>query len=202
MKWEDISIKQYQDLCKEIDEDYADDLERSIGILSTLTGKSIAYYTDEMPINDLKARLKGLEFIKQTPPKPKLHSVIRVGKKRYRFNLNMRIISAGQYIDLTELVKSKDKINDNLHIILGLLCEEINWLGFKKKTEVHDRANYLLNNMKMPYVFALSGFFLLSYQRLIRSTNDYLELEMVKMRKRTREVVDLALSNIGDGITR
>lgn len=200
MEWKDISIRQYQDLCKEIDEEYPDELSRSIGLLSSLTGETISHYTDEMPINKLKVELKGLEFIKKPAPKYKLHSVIRVGKKRFRFNLNMRSISAGQYIDLTEFVKDNDKINDNLHTILATVCEEVNWFGIKKKTETLDRAKYLQDNLKMPYVFTLSSFFLSNYQRLIKGTNDFLESEMKKMRKKTREVVDRALSDIGDGI--
>ncbi len=200
MEWKDISIKQYQDLCKEVDEDYADDLERSIGILATLTDKSIAYYTDEIPLNKLKEKLMGLAFIKERPTPQKIYSKIRVGKKRYRFSLNMRTISAGQYIDLTELVKDKEKINDNLHTFLAVLCEEINWFGKKKDSIISERAKYLQDNMRMPMVFSLSGFFLSNYQRLTKSTNDYLEFMMKKMTKKAQEATDLALSSIGDGI--
>jgi len=200
MEWKDINIKQYQDLCKEIDEDYTDDLERSIGILATLTDKSIAYYTDEIPLKKLKEKLMGLAFIKDQPKQQKIHSKIRIGKKRYRFNLNMRNISAGQYIDLTELVKDKEKINDNLHTFLAVLCEEVTWYGKKKDTIISDRAKYIQENMRMPMVFSLSGFFLLNYQRLIKSTNDYLDLMMKKMTKQAQEATDLALSSIGDGI--
>ena len=200
MEWKDISIKQYQDLCKEVDEDYADDLERSIGILATLTDKSIAYYTDEIPLNKLKEKLMGLAFIKERPTPQKIHSKIRIGKKRFRFNLNMRTISAGQYIDLTELVKDKEKINDNLHTFLAVLCEEVNWYGKKKDTITSERAKYIQNNMRMPMVFSLSGFFLSNYQRLTKGTNDYLEFMMKKMTKKAQEATDLALSSIGDGI--
>jgi hypothetical protein len=200
MEWKDINIKQYQDLCKEVDEDYADDLERSIGILATLTDKSISYYTDEIPLKKLKEKLMGLAFIKEQPKPQKIHSKIRIGKKRYRFNLNMRNISAGQYIDLTELVKDKEKINDNLHTFLAVLCEEITWYGKKKDTIISDRAKYIQENMRMPMVFSLSGFFLLNYQRLIKSTNDYLESQMKKMTKKAQEATDLALLSIGDGI--
>lgn len=200
MEWKDLSIKQYQDICKEIEEDYPDDLERSIGILSTLTGKSISYYTDTMPISELRTKLKGLEFIKTKPPLKTLYSKIKIGTKRYRFNLDMRSISAGQYIDLTELVKDSNKINDNIHTILATLCEEVNFFGRKKKTSTEQRAEYLLDHMKMDYVFSLSSFFLTSYQRLITATRNFLESETAKMRKQTQKAVDLALSSIGDGI--
>lgn len=200
MEWKDINIKQYQDLCKEVTEDYADDLERSIGILATLTGKSISYYTDEIPLKKLKEKLLSLTFIKEQPKKQKIQSKIRIGKKRYRFSLNMRNISAGQYIDLTELVKDKEKINDNLHTFLAVLCEEITWYGKKKDTIISDRAKYIQENMTMPIVFSMTGFFLLNYQRLIKGTNDYLELQMNKMTKKAQEATDLALLSIGDGI--
>lgn len=200
MEWKDINIKQYQDLCKEVTEDYADDLERSIGILATLTGKSISYYTDEIPLKKLKEKLLSLTFIKEQPKKQKIQSKIRIGKKRYRFSLNMRNISAGQYIDLTELVKDKEKINDNLHTFLAVLCEEITWYGKKKDTIISDRAKYIQENMTMPIVFSMTGFFLLNYQRLIKGTSDYLELQMNKMTKKAQEATDLALLSIGDGI--
>ena len=199
MEWKDINIKQYQDLCKEIDEDYTDDLERSIGILATLTDKSIAYYTDEIPLNKLKEKLMEVTFIKEKPKQQKIHSKIRIGKKRYRFNLNMRSVSAGQDFWAISAKKDKDKINDNLHTFLAVLCEEINWYGKKKDTIVSDRAKYIQENMRMPMVFSMSGFFLLNYQRLIKGTSDFLELQMKKMKKAEKSR-DLALSNIGDGI--
>ena len=93
-----------------------------------------------------------------------------------------------------------DKINDNLHTILANLCVEVNWFGFKKKSTIIERADYMLYNMKMPYVFSLTGFFLSNYRRLIKGTNDFLESEIAKMRKKTKEAVDQALSSIGDGI--
>jgi len=200
MEWKDINIKQYQDICKEVNEDYTDDLERSIGILSILTNKPIHYYTDEMSVINLRNKLKDITFIHTKPKVDKLYSKVKIGNRRFKFNINMRVITAGQYIDLTEYVKDNEKINDNLHLILATLCEEIKWTGSVKKTDFLERAKYIQENMKMPYVFTLSGFFLLNYQRLIKATNDFLESEMEKVQKKTKEAIDLALYSIGDGI--
>lgn len=201
MEWKDVNILQYQNLLKELDEKYPDELEKSIGILSCLTGKPIYYYTDEIPVNELREKLKGISFINSKPKPQKLHSKIRIGKYRYRFNLNMRTISAGQYIDLTTYVKSPEKINDNLHLILATLSERINFLGFKVKSTPQDRAKHLQEHMTMPYVFTLSDFFLSNYQKLIKGTVDFLELQTKKAVKKTKEALGQVLSNTGDGIT-
>lgn len=200
MEWKDITIKQYQDICKEIDEDYSNDLDRTIGILSALTGMQIVD-CENLPISELKKKLKGLDFIKSKPKPMKLKSKVKVGKRRFRFNLNMRTISAGQYIDLTELVKDNKKINDNLHLILGIMCKEVNIFGIDKKTTAAYRAEYFRDNLTMDYVFSLSGFFLSNYQRSTKAISVYLDLEMKKAQKIASQAIDQALSNIGDGIT-
>ena len=82
----------------------------------------------------------------------------------------------------------------------GFDGKEVNVFGRERKTTTVERAEYLLNNMKMPYVFSLSAFFLSNYQRLTKGTNDYLEFMMKKMTKKAQEATDLALSSIGDGI--
>jgi len=200
MNWNDVTIRQYQNLCREIEETYPDEVSRSIGLLSSLTGKLISHF-EELPLPELKKQIKSIGFIQDKPEKVKVKSKLKVGKKVFQFQLDMNSISASQYIDLTELVKDNKKINDNLHLILAVMSIEVNWFGKDKKTEIKDRANYLLHNMTMLNVFALSGFFLNNYQRLTKAINVYLDLEMKKTRKQMSEVIDQALSVIGDGTT-
>jgi len=201
MNWNDVTIRQYQNLCRETNETYPSELDRSIGLLSALTGKFISYY-EALPISQLKKEIFSIEFIKEKPKDIKVKSKVRVGTRRFRFCIDMRSsLTAGQYIDLTELVKDGKKINDNLHMILAVMCEEMNWLGIKKKTTAKERGEYLLDHLTMPNVFALSGFFLTNYQRLTKGISVYLELEMKKARKQMSEVIDQALSAIGGGIT-
>lgn len=197
MKWSNISIRQYQNICREQNEDYPDDLERSIGLLSCLTGKSIDHYQNDIPVSQLKKELEKVTFLNFAPEKIKLHSKIRVGKRFFKFNFKINTISAGNYIDLTTYVKSQEKIPDNLHLILATLCKEVNVFGFEKKTTATERAEYLLNNMKMPYVFSLSDFFLSNYQILIKNIQSYMDREMEKV----EAMISRVSSNIGVGST-
>ena len=199
MEWKDISIRQYQSVCRELSEKYDDDLERSIGLLSSLTGKPISYYLDEVPINELKKQINGIAFLSSPVPKIKLKSKVKINGRRFRFNLNMRTINAGGYIDLTELVKDKDKINDNLQTILAVMCKEVDFWGRDKKTEVLEIAKFMHDNMTMPYVLSYTGFFLSNYQKLTNATRVYLERERKRMRKVVSQVVSQSLSDIGDG---
>lgn len=201
MTWDNITIRQWQDIQKELREDYEDDIERSIGILATINNKTISYYKNELTIKELKEELSKLAFLCERPKSVKLHSIIDIGEKRMKFNLNMRTISAGQYIDLTELVKDEKKIDDNLHIILAVLCEEIDKKGKKIETDTKERAKYLHENMPMTYVISLRDFFLSNYQRLIKAISDYLESKMRKMKMERDKATSQALSNIGVGIT-
>lgn len=200
MEWKDISIRQYQNLCRELTEKYEDELERSIGLLSALTSKPTSHYLDEMPIGELKKQIYGIAFLSKPVPKLKLRSKIKIAGRRFRFNLNMRSINAGGYIDLTELVKDKEKINDNLQTVLAVMCKEVNFWGRDKKTSTLDIAMFLHDNMKMPYVISYSGFFLRNYQKLTKGTLAYLEREQKRITKTANKLINQSLSDIGAGI--
>lgn len=202
MNWNEITINQYQAVSRELKEDHEDELSLSIALLSVITNKPIDYYENEIPLTELKSKLSGLKFLTNKPKPKKLHSKVNVNGKWFVFNLDLYSISAGQYIDLTEYVKDAKLIDENLHLILATLCEEVNWWGKKKKTSLKDKADWLQNNMTMPYVFTLSGFFLNNYQKLTKATLNFLESEKEKAMKNLNKIVNQTLSDIGVGTIR
>jgi len=190
-KWSDVTIKQFYQLREAMEMDWTDDTERVIAYLSALTGKPMTYYSDEISVIELRKAVSKLQFITKPKPEVKIKPTYRIGMKRFSVDLMLRDSCAGQFIDLSTL--AKEKYNVKYEDVLAVFFYETNWFGFRKKRVLNSQkeiAEYLLNNCTMDVVFAYSGFFLRSYQRLLKGTKDYLELKTKKIQKELRKQLD------------
>lgn len=190
-KWSDITIKQFYNLREAMGMDWTDDTERVVAYLSALTNKPMTYFTDEISVVQLRDAIGKIQFLTRPKPEIKIKPTYKIGKKRFNVDLVLRDSSASQFIDLSTLAKEKDNVR--YEDVLAVFFYEANWLGFRKKRTLNSQkevAEYLLNNCTMDIVFAYSGFFLRSYQRLLKGTKDYLELKNKKIQKELRKVLD------------
>ena len=193
-KWSDITIKQFYNLREAMGMDWTDDTERVVAYLSALTNKPMTYFTDEISVVELRNAIGKIQFLTRPKPEIKIRPTYKIGKKKFVVDLVLRDSSASQFIDLSTLAKEKDNVR--YEDVLAVFFYEANWLGFRKKRTLNSQkevAEYLLNNCTMDIVFAYSGFFLRSYQRLLEGTKDYLELKNKKIQKELRKVLDRPL---------
>ena len=193
-KWSDITIKQFYNLREAMGMDWTDDTERVVAYLSALTNKPMTYFTDEISVVQLRNAIGKIQFLTRPKPEIKIRPTYKIGKKKFVVDLVLRDSSASQFIDLSTLAKEKDNVR--YEDVLAVFFYEANWLGLRKKRTLNSQkevAEYLLNNCTMDIVFAYSGFFLRSYQRLLKGTKDYLELKNKKIQKELRKVLDRPL---------
>lgn len=190
-KWSDITIKQFYQLREAMEMDWTDDTERVIAYLSALTGKPMTYFSDEISVLELRKAIAKISFLTKPKPEIKIRPTYKIGKKRFSVDLVLRDSAASQFIDLSTLAKEKNNVK--YEDVLAVFFYEINWLGFRKKRSLNSQkeiAEYLLNNCTMDVAFAYSGFFLRSYQKLLKATKDYSDLKMKKAQKMLRKVLD------------
>lgn len=189
LDWSDVTIKQYYDLLDVLKID-SDDESKSLLILSSLTGITVEDLESKHPVKDVKAAIQAMAFVgKKSKYSPKV--ILRLKRRKFQFNFNLKEALAGSFISLSDYCKN-DKANENIHNVLAIFCDELNFWGFKKKKTIvtqKEIAEYFLNNLTMDKAFAYSDFFLSNYNRLLKATRDYL---IRKKRKIQRQLLKMA----------
>lgn len=125
----DITVKEYQALSKIYDSD-REPLDKGVEYLSVLTSKSVS----EIESLDYKVVMdaaKKVGSIMSTKPSTKIKPYIFVNGKFYKACLNAEDLTTAQYIDLKNL--ASNGVIDNLHLLLGVLYQRVNFLGVPKK---------------------------------------------------------------------
>lgn len=173
--------------------DWEDDTQKVIAMLSALTNTSIKDINNEVGVSDLRRYIKRIAFIstkrKEFIPRP----TIRIGKKRFNVDLIIKSSAASSFIDLSELVKTKELANLNTHRVLAIFFHEVNWFGFRKKRSIQsqkDIENYLLENCTMDIAFGYSAFFLTSWLNLSKATEAFLKRETERMVRKVANQVE------------
>lgn len=109
-----------------------------------------------------------------------------IGKRRYKADLNITKIKAGQFIDLQNIIK-RDK-EDLASLIACFLIPQNKKLFFYTTPlystgyDILGVINEIENNMTICEAKSLSDFFLFQSQKLLKVTQDYLKKKTMKER--------------------
>lgn len=141
-------------------ESVEDILDRNIKVLSLLTGESENTFYELTP-KQLSIITDKIAFLNKLP-EPKAINQIKLNGKLYCANLLVNELTAGQYIDLSELIKSP--IN-NLHKIMAVLYlpAKKNILGRVKVEKydgkIKDRSDEFYRHLPISTAYPASVFF-------------------------------------------
>lgn len=188
--WSDVSLKQYYDLLEVIALEMSEE-DKAINMLSALSGMDVDYLTSKLDVKDLAKAIGDLKFIGDTKPVGTVKPTLRVGKRKFAFDLMLRGAAASSFISLSEYTKTSESSKKNIHNIIAIFCYELNFWGVRKKRTVQSQreiAEYLKENMNMNDAFIYRDFFLLSYKTLLASTKDYLASEQMKILKKLKKL--------------
>ena len=203
MKWNNISVWQYQNIVKTLANKQDDEIEKSfklIGIVYNMTENQV----DSLTQAEYKAKLKECDFLNSLP-EGKPVKVIKVNGKRYRLIYDVTRMPFGRYVESKAFVGD---IYGNLHKLGATMVmpQKRNWLGLwvddKYDAAKHeDYADDILQANFQDVYFSLV-FFYQVFRNWIEVTKDYLVTKMM-MTGQTKEqcsqvVADLC--NILDGI--
>lgn len=207
-KWSEVSLKQYIEIA-DINAIDMDVLDKQVKILSILS-KTPEDIICQMNLSDLKEAIRHCQFIYTPPLAGHIKQYIRIGKRKFNVNTNVKDITGGEYIDLTSLIKDQADLTRNLPRIISIFLHPVNMFGFKKKSCYKDKIQTLESrnattkliesNLMMDNVMMLSGFFLKSYNVLMQATLDYSVLEMKKTRAQLNKLIKEDSKSIGVGI--
>jgi len=202
MKWNNISVWQYQNIVKTL-ANKEDEIEKSyklIGIVYNMTENQV----DSLTQAEYKAKLKKLDFL-NTMPEGKPIKVLKVNGKRYRFIYDVTRMPFGRYVESKAFVGD---IYGNLHKLGATMVmpQKRNWLGLwvddKYDASMHeDYAEDILQANFQDVYFSLV-FFYQVYRNWIEVTKDYLvaKMMMTGQTKAQSSQVVTDLCSILDGI--
>jgi len=203
MKWNNISVWQYQNIVKTLANKQDDEIEKSfklIGIVYNMTENQV----DSLTQAEYKAKLKECDFLNSLP-EGKPVKIIKVNGRRYRPIYDINKMPFGRYVESKAFVGD---IYGNLHKLGATMVmpQKRNWLGLwvddKYDAAKHeDYADDILQANFQDVYFSLV-FFYQVYRNWIEVTRDYLVTKMM-MTGQTKEqcsqvVTDLC--SILDGI--
>jgi len=196
MRWNDITVWQYQNIVKALSDKSLDDIDKSfklIGLVYNMTDNQV----DSLLQEDYKAKIKELEFLNQLP-EGKPVKIIKVNGKRYRPIYNITKMPFGRYVETKAFVGD---IYANLHKLGATMVmpQKRTWYGRwvddKYDAGMHeDYAEDMLAANFTDVYFSLV-FFYQVYRNWIEVTKDYLVTKMM-MTGQTMEQCNQVVTNL------
>jgi len=187
--WNEVTLKQFYNLQEAVGMDFTDGLERITAYLSALTFIPISYWTEQASTIELRDAIGKLKFMNTISENP-VKASVKINGRRFHVDLILRDSIASTFIDLATLCKDKEQLKLKYHEVLAVFFYEVNVFGFRKKRTVNSQkeiAEFLKDHCTMDLAFSYAGFFLSSYQRLLKGTKDYLDKEIMKQSKRVQK---------------
>ena len=203
MKWNNISVWQYQNIVKTLANKEADEIDKSfklIGIVYNMTENQV----DSLTQAEYKAKLKECDFL-NSMPEGKPVQIIKVNGKRYRAIYDVTKMPFGRYVESKAFVGD---IYGNLHKLGATMVmpQKRNLLGLwvddKYDASKHeDYAEDILQANFQDVYFSLV-FFYQVFRNWIEVTRDYLVAKMMITGQTKEECSQVVadLCSILDGI--
>jgi hypothetical protein len=203
MKWNNISVWQYQNIVKTLANKQDDEIEKSfklIGIVYNMTENQV----DSLTQAEYKAKLKECDFLNSLP-EGKPVKIIKVNGKRYRLIYDVTRMPFGRYVESKAFVGD---IYGNLHKLGATMVmpQKRNWLGLwvddKYDAAKHeDYADDILQANFQDVYFSLV-FFYQVFRNWIEVTRDYLVTKMMMTEQTEQQCSQVVadLCSILDGI--
>ena len=203
MKWNNISVWQYQNIVKTLANKQDDEIEKSfklIGIVYNMTENQV----DSLTQAEYKAKLKECDFL-NSMPEGKPVKIIKVNGKRYRLIYDVTRMPFGRYVESKAFVGD---IYGNLHKLGATMVmpQKRNWLGLwvddKYDAAKHeDYADDILQANFQDVYFSLV-FFYQVFRNWIEVTRGYLVTKMMMTGQTEQQCSQVVadLCSILDGI--
>lgn len=204
MTWNDITVFQWQQLAQ-LNVNDLDETELSIKTISIITGKT-DMQVRAMPFDEIMKLADRLKFLQTEIPTQKV-DVIKVGKKRYKVNYDIKNSSISRYIEVKHFVQD---FANNIHKIAASMVvpmEPHYLIGYQiGEYDVNKHEQYAddLLSASISEVMGSIVFFYLVYRTWIKVFKDYLKQQMMAkgMTQEMAELFHQTLCSSLDGFTR
>lgn len=187
--WEDLTIGDYQ---KIMGMDSDTNVMQMITILSDLEFKEV----QDLPLEVLNSLSEELSFVNDVIPMVNPTEFVRTEKYKWRVMLDVKQLSASQFIDIVELTKTDKLFNDNMHYVLALIMEKYKkdfmipkyTLQDFKSRDIMKDAKYLQEKFPVTHGITIINFFLSNLEVSHGNIEDYSEQLKQMMNLKVKEV--------------
>ncbi len=190
MKWEDITVEQFQAIHK-LQQSKMDEYDRLTEIMALLNNTTVTEI-EELTVTEFNRMAKEAQFLTETPPyDPK--KFIKVNGRKYAINYHISFLKQRQFVEISHF---QTDIIGNLHNIMASLVQPVKW-GFRRDNKAEQHSEYATDLLKARFVDVHSAalFFCKLYAASLRITRDYL---MGKVPQEQREEVWMRLNVLAD----
>ena len=186
-----LTIKDFQEL-KAIElESFELTIEKEIAVLSILTG----FDRDELercPKSELMELTKQTAFFSQPVPEV-LMKTFKIGFKRYWIELEVKNMTAEQFILINRYTKTEADTIANLHYLMAVISYERRW--WKKQPFDKDfeaKAELFRNKLTIDIAYSVSVFFCNLCRSWLQATQIYLVEKATEIKtKATKQLNEL-----------
>lgn len=192
-----LSIGKYLEIL-DVLETESDDIDKYASIVAVLDDMEVDAVLD-LPLTDFSQRCKDISFLFSQPEKVQLKDRYRLGKYDLDLIVDLKKITAGQYIDYMSFMKTPDKyLVEILSVFLVPRGKKYNQ-GY----DISDVQSAIRTYLTVDQALSMSAFFLTLCRVLIETTLTSLERKIRKMEKKGKPTEDLQkvltnLQKIGD----
>lgn len=172
-----MTIEQFQKVF-ELSEG-VDSFDYKIKALSIITGRSIDDI-ESLSIEDFKKLSKEIDIPNTDNLSDKLIFETKVSGIKFEAVINVKSITAAEFLEVSAFTKDEKTIIKNLHKLLAIFYKpKSKWFGLKKVTMKRSEvADLFLKNMDIQMAYPLSVFFLESWKSFTIVIRESLDKKM------------------------
>lgn len=201
--YNDLSIGKYQEIMVLLDGKELDELHMQTSLISILSDEDEDDILN-LPLSEYNKRVQGTAFLMQEPKKRPVATQYKVNDLVLEVMLDLKSMTAGQYIDYQTFIKEPEKY------LVELLSVFLIPKG-KKYNDDYDIVEVqkvIRENLSIVDALSLSAFFLVLSQSLIKVTLTSLTSKLKKMKKKSKNQQEIQkleqaiqnLETVGDGL--
>lgn len=179
--WKEVTVKEFVQLQALKIDDYETPLDYNVAVLSVLSGESEDDILS-LPYTELLAHIDRLSFI-NTLPEGKLANSYVINGKKYNTVMNVKDLTAQQYIDYVRML-GRNKDNAMLHYILAIFLIEDGKAYNTEGFDVDAAAEEISEHFSLADAYALSTFFLITRNALVSAMQNYSASKLRRLAKR------------------
>lgn len=182
--WGEVTLEQFQKI-QELSEDLnLSPIDYKLEVISILTGVDTLTLS-EMEVSSLNIVWSKLDWLKKTPPE-KAIEYISIGSRVFEVCYDVTKLTAGQYIDISNLLKDPKEVHKHYHEIMAALCKPIKLKWFFGYSTAYEGYSKYANDFKkvtMDKVFPVTAFFLSVWSGLMDDMPNYLSKTAQKIKE-------------------
>lgn len=195
-KWEDVTVKQFDELLAASQDKDLTIAEREVKIISILTGLSIQDVLN-LDAPSFQAISDKLNFLNTKPSKVMPKDKITLNEKEYHVDLYPKNFTAGQFLDYKVL--AGEEIDKKTARLIACFLYPVGAHYNDGSYDVEEVVNTINEHMSVVEVTGYTNFFMIQYVAYANSLLEYSKRQLKRSRGMSKQQKQEVLKNLDKG---